>query len=111
MKFVFGNHDADAAPHLERAATEAGVTCLGWGDVVTLGGRRIGVVHGHLGSDLRRVLADRPDFLLSGHSHASLDWCDGPVRRINPGALHRADEFTVAVLDVGSAVVRFLPIT
>jgi hypothetical protein len=30
------------------------------------------------------------------------------VRRINPGALHRADEFTVAVLDVASGELQLL---
>ena len=33
---------------------------------------------------------------------------DGAIRRINPGALHRADEFTVAVLDLETGELRFL---
>ena len=34
--FVFGNHDADAVPALERAAAAAGAICLGWtGTVLT----------------------------------------------------------------------------
>lgn len=108
--FVLGNHDADRLPDLERAARAAGVGCLGWGGVVDVGGRRVGVVHGHLRADLRRVLAEAPDFLLSGHSHIPAAWDDGPTRRINPGALHRADEFTVALLDLRTGAVRFLPI-
>jgi putative phosphoesterase len=106
--FVFGNHDADLVPHLERAAAEFGVTCLGWGGVVELAGKRIGVVHGHLGVDVRRVLATRPDYLLSGHSHIPSESLSGAVRRINPGALHRADEFTVALLEVEAGEVRLL---
>jgi putative phosphoesterase len=106
--FVLGNHDSDMVPHLERAAAEFGVVCLGWGGVVELAGKRVGVAHGHLSADVRRVLAARPDYLLSGHSHLASDGVAGAVRRINPGALHRADEFTVALLEVEGGEVRFL---
>jgi uncharacterized protein len=106
--FVFGNNDADSVPYLERAAAESGSVCLGWGGQVELAGKRIGVVHGHLGIDVRRVQASRPDYLLSGHSHIAADSRDGPTRRINPGALDRADEFTVAVLDLEADHLRFL---
>jgi putative phosphoesterase len=108
--FVFGNHDSDMVPHLRRAAAEHGVGCLEWGGVVELAGKRIGVAHGHMSADMRRVLAARPDYLLSGHSHIAADHVDGSVRRINPGALHRADEFTVALLEVESGELRFLSV-
>ncbi|MGH7172519.1 MAG: metallophosphoesterase family protein [Gemmataceae bacterium] len=106
--FVFGNHDADMVPHLERTAIEFGVVCMGWGGVVELVGKRVGVAHGHMSGDVRRVLAARPDYLLSGHSHIASDRVVGAVRRINPGALYRADEFTVALLEVEAGEVRFL---
>jgi putative phosphoesterase len=105
--FVFGNHDADMVRHLERAAVEFGVVCLGWGGVVELAGKRIGVAHGHIGVDVRRVLTSRPDYLLSGHSHIASVSKSGEVQRINPGALHRADEFTIALLEVEAGQVRF----
>jgi putative phosphoesterase len=106
--FALGNHDADAVPALERAAADAGAVCLGWGGVVELGGRRVGVTHGHLTADVRRVLADRPDYLLCGHSHLAGERAVGGVRRINPGALHRAAEYTVAVLDTATGDVRWV---
>jgi putative phosphoesterase len=106
--FTFGNHDADLVPGLRRAIMEAGAVCLEWGDVVTLGGKRIAVTHGHMHTDVRRLMAARPDYLLSGHSHAALDLRDGPTRRINPGALHQADEFSVALLDLAADEVCFL---
>lgn len=108
--FVFGNHDADAVPHLRRGGVEAGVVCLEWGGVVEFAGRRVGVTHGHLTSDVRHVLAGRPDYLLTGHTHAPSDRTDGTVRRINPGALHRADAFTVALLDLVSGELRTLSV-
>lgn len=106
--FVFGNHDADAVPALRRAAEEFGPVCLGWGGAIELGGRWVGVAHGHMTTDVRRVLAASPDFLLSGHSHEPSDAVVGGVRRINPGALHRAVEYTVAVLELESGALRLL---
>lgn len=108
--FVFGNNDADNLPELRAAANEVGATCLEWGGSVELGGRRLGVVHGHLRTDLRRVLAESPDYVFSGHSHVALDVMVDSVRRINPGALHRASRFTVATLDLALDTVEFLPV-
>jgi putative phosphoesterase len=109
--FVFGNHDADQVPALREAGEELGAVCLGWGGMVELAGKRVGVVHGYLTSDLRRVLAQGPDYLLSGHSHQASDRQEGPVRRINPGALYESDAYTVAVLDLASDAVEFLRVS
>jgi putative phosphoesterase len=108
--FTFGNHDADGVPGLERAASETGAVCLEWGAEVVLADKRVAVTHGHMSTDVRRLLAARPDYLLSGHSHRAGDRYDGPTRRINPGALHDADEYTVALLDLGTDDLRFLPV-
>lgn len=106
--FVFGNHDADSVPALRQAAADLGPTCLGWAGLIGFGGVPVGVAHGHMTSDLRRVLADRPEYLLTGHSHIPSDTTFGGVRRINPGALHRADEYTAAVLDLPTGALQFL---
>lgn len=106
--FVFGNHDADVVPYLRSTASKCGVDCLGWRGVVAMAGKRIAVTHGHMSSDVRHLLASQPDYLLSGHTHIAADEVGAGVRRINPGALSRADEFTVAVLDVASGELRFL---
>ena len=95
-------------PALQRAAGEFGSVCLGWGGVIELGDRRIGVAHGHMTTDIRRVLAEQRAFLFSGHAHFPSDEQVGSVRRINSGALHRADEFTVAVLDLPSGKLEVL---
>ena len=108
--FVFGNHDADMVPALRSAAEEYGATCLGWGGEFTVSQKRIAVVHGHLTRDLRPLLDSQPDYLLSGHSHIARDWREGPTRRINPGALFRAGEFSVVLLDVSADDVRFLSV-
>jgi len=108
--FVFGNHDADVTTALRDTANAEDVHCLNWGGEFTVAGKRIAVVHGHLTMDLKPLLQSEPDYLLSGHSHIAHDWRQGPTRRINPGALFRATEFTVAVLDVTADNVQFLPV-
>jgi putative phosphoesterase len=106
--FVFGNNDSDSVSGLRRVAGEVGAVCLEWGGVIELGGKRIGVTHGHMRIEVKRVLAQGPDYLLSGHSHFADDFRDGAVRRINPGALHRAEEYTVALLDLDRDELEFL---
>lgn len=109
--FVFGNHDSDTVPYLRRAGTEQLAVCLEWGGVMELGGRRVGVTHGHLTSDLRHVLADGPEIVLTGHTHYAFDRVEGGVRRINPGALHRADVFSVALLDLLTGELHILQVS
>ncbi|MDZ4685645.1 MAG: metallophosphoesterase family protein [Planctomycetaceae bacterium] len=108
LYFVFGNNDS--AAELEAAGKDAGATCLGWGGEVTLGGRRIAVTHGHRPTEARRLLAAGPDYLLFGHSHVAVDELAGAVHHINPGALHRASRYTVAVLDLQCGDVRFVEV-
>lgn len=108
--FVFGNHDADLVPHLEEAARQCGATCLGWGGVIELSGKKVGVIHGHLATDRRRVEALAPDYILSGHCHAAFDFVDEGIRRINPGALFRASEFSVGLLDLESGELEFMAV-
>jgi len=108
--FVLGNHDADSAPALRKAAADFGAVCLDWGGVVDLAGRRIGIAHGHMRLDIQRVLAEQPDYLLTGHMHFPIDTMQGSVRRINPGALFRADEFSVGLLELESDKLEFLRI-
>ena len=110
LYFVFGNGDARTTAELELAATTLDATCLGLGGVVELGGKRVGVVHSHLNAEVRRVLADSPEYLLTGHSHIAHDLRDGPLRRINPGALHRASKFTVATLDLATDELKFMEV-
>jgi uncharacterized protein len=108
--FTFGNHDADSVPTLEGAIAAAKGVCLGWGGEVTLAGKRVAVVHGHVRTDVQRLLKGQPDYLLSGHSHLAADRREGVTRRINPGALDEADEFSVAILDLLTDELRFITV-
>jgi uncharacterized protein len=108
--FVFGNNDSDTVPELQKAAWLSGANCLGWSGIVELAGKRIGVAHGHMSTDVRLLLSATPDYLLTGHSHIANDSITAGVRRINPGALHRAIEFTVAVLDLQTDELQFFKV-
>jgi putative phosphoesterase len=107
--FVFGNNDDDF-PALRRAIRALDGICLEWAGEITLAGKRIGVTHGHLQKDVRALLAAEPDYLFSGHSHIATDQREGKTRRINPGALQRAHEYTVALLDLDTDDLRFLTV-
>lgn len=107
--FVFGNNDGDWTA-LKRAIRAANGQYIEWAGEVTHGGKRLGITHGHIRSDVRKLLAARPDYLLTGHSHIAHDYREGPTRRINPGALHRADAYSVALLDLETDDLQFLPI-
>lgn len=109
LYFVFGNND-DNWPALRHTAAQVGARCLDWGGEITLAGKRIGVVHGHLTRDVRKVRDARPDYLLSGHSHIAEDRREGFIRFINPGALHRAAHYSVALLDLETDSLRFLDV-
>jgi uncharacterized protein len=108
--FVFGNNDADNVAAIREAIHDVKGVCLEWAGELVLADKRIAVTHGHVHYDVRRLLAARPDYLLSGHSHVAADYHHGLTRRINPGALHRTDKYTVALLDLVSDELRFLPV-
>jgi putative phosphoesterase len=108
--FVFGNTDWDRAA-LARYAQSVGVACHGAFADLELGGKRIAVIHGDDFKLKQRLLAEQNhDYLLQGHTHLRADERFGKTRLINPGALHRAREKTVALLDSETDVVRFLPV-
>lgn len=108
--FVFGNHDADLVPELESIAERCGATCLGWGGIFEIHDRQIAMAHGHLTMDITPLLEREPHFLLTGHSHEPSEWMQGNVRRICPGALHRAETLTYAMLNLETGGLEIIPL-
>jgi uncharacterized protein len=105
--FVFGNNDWDRAG-LARYAKEIGVVCGDDMGKLSFDGKLIVVTHGDDERLVQRLLDEqRIDYLFVGHTHYRSDHRQGKVRIINPGALYRAREKTVAVLDTASDVVKF----
>ncbi len=88
---------------------------------VVLGGRSLALFHGHESAFhdlLAAAQAGRPapdgaryDYVLHGHTHVAGVRTVGPLRVINPGALHRAAVHTVATLDLARDDVRFWRLT
>jgi putative phosphoesterase len=104
--FVFGNNDFEQAD-LRRAMAAVGGVCLEYGGVATFDRWRVAVTHGDSNHEMRRLAALGPDYLLFGHSHRRADERRGATRWINPGALYRASEWTVAVLGLDSGALTF----
>ena len=106
--FVFGNTDWDRAA-LTRYAKSIGVPCHNALADLDLGGKKFAVTHGDDFKLKQRLLTEqRHDYLLQGHTHLRADERVGRTRIINPGALHRAKEKTVALLDTASDRLSFL---
>lgn len=103
--YVWGNNDYDQAG-LRAAMDATGGVCLGQAGELTLGGRRLGVTHGDSPREFRRLLALQPDYLFFGHTHVPFLRRDGATCQINPGALHRAKNWTVGLLDLETDVYQ-----
>ncbi len=107
---VWGNNDFDRAA-LQRHAQDLGLQWCGAFGELTLDGKRIALTHGDDSRLIDRIIKEqRHDYLFVGHSHVKADGRSGCVRTINPGALHRAKEKTVATLDLSSDMLRFITI-
>jgi predicted phosphodiesterase len=100
--FVWGNCDYDRAG-LERYAKALGVACYGAFGDFTLDGKRMALIHGDDHRLRQQLLAGQEyDYLFQGHTHVPDDRRVGRTRVINPGALHRANPKTAALLDTAA---------
>jgi len=108
--FVCGNCDYDPGS-LAHYAQAVGVRCEPeWADL-ELGGKRIAVTHGDRTNLMQQIVSEgKHDYLLHGHTHVKRNELAGKLRIINPGALHRAKQLTVALLDTEKDSVRFVPV-
>ena len=107
LTFVWGNMDFPDTAQFAYLET-AGIRPPGDVPVlVTLGGKRFAVFHGHEQAFRRAVQELSVDYILHGHTHAARDERLGDVRIINPGALHRARRKTVATLDTAADALTF----
>jgi putative phosphoesterase len=108
--FVWGNCDWDRA-RLQRYGDGIGVPCYGDFADLELVGKRIAILHGDDKARMDRLLAAQEhDYLFHGHTHVRRDERVGKTRVINPGALHRAAEKTVALLDLAADRLEYVRI-
>jgi uncharacterized protein len=106
---VAGNMDRHL-PHLAQVAASGGVTFSPRTVEVPLGdGRYLIATHGddyHLVEEL--ASGGQFPYICLGHAHRRGDTRIGQVRIINPGALHRADPPSFAILDTDTDTLTFL---
>lgn len=97
--FVWGNTD-DPSDGLNTFLATVGLRCQPGPLFVEIAGKRIALCHGHERQFLR--LCERPesDYLFHGHTHVRADHRESGCRIINPGALYRTREKSVATLDL-----------
>lgn len=106
VRLVFGNVDWDA-DSLARYAVSLGVDVdhpMGW---LEMDGKTLVYQHGHEQARMDQALARGVDYLCHGHTHRPRNETLGSTRLINPGALFRAADYTVAVLDTDTGQVQF----
>lgn len=108
---VAGNIDFDPV-ELAQQAAEAGVRFdpIQW--IVPIeDGRTIAVAHGHDARVLHALIrSGQHAYVLHGHTHQPRDERIGPTRVINSGALHRASQPSLAVLDTQRDALEFVPV-
>jgi len=103
---VFGNVDWDRA-ELANYAEDLGIVVdHPAGELETETGV-FAYCHGHDEPVMQRYLDAGVAYLAHGHSHRTRDERVGDTRVINPGALFRADKYTVALLDTASGALTF----
>lgn len=110
---VFGNTDWDTHD-LQAYAERLGISVdhpAGRLEVTTDSGPGIlAYTHGHDNRPMTRALKDNARYLCHGHTHLTTDHKQGQTRVINPGALCRAKEYTVALLDTETDDLTFIRI-
>jgi putative phosphoesterase len=109
---VLGNNDV--AGELNTAAAES--IHLDLTLQLTLGGKRIGVCHGHRPTDLGMFIETGCDVIFRGHSHKAKVETIEETLVINPGSTafsiprSKQDLRSVAVFDTGSLSAEIIPL-
>jgi putative phosphoesterase len=102
--FVLGNVDDPAS--LDAAIRRAGQTCHARFGTLELEGRTIAFLHGDDAGRLRQTIAEgRWDLVCCGHTHVARSVVEGRTHVLNPGALYRTAQPSVAVVRLPSLAV------
>lgn len=106
--FVLGNVDGDESG-FRWAIEDQGGTFHGRIGDVTLAGKRIAVIHGDDHAALQAAIhSGEYDLVCTGHTHKRALERNGRTLVLNPGALHRANPRSFAVLDWPAGDVEFV---
>lgn len=107
--YVMGNNDYH--PEMQAAAVQMpNLTYLGEGGIIKLANKKLAITHGHLNRVVRELLMQQPDYLLSGHTHVAHHEIIQDVTCINPGALHRVAQYSIATLNLATNELQWLTV-
>ncbi|MEM7228282.1 MAG: YfcE family phosphodiesterase [Planctomycetota bacterium] len=106
-RLVFGNCDFDVAG-MTRYAQSLDIQVDHPIGRLHIDGKVVAYTHGHENGLVSEAMDEQVDYLLHGHTHVARDDREGKTRVINPGALHRANRYTVALLDVATDELTWL---
>lgn len=108
VRLIFGNNER------RRDEVQAKALSLGFGSVhdeleLSEDGKLFYIYHGtnelYL---LEQITSGRYDYVLHGHTHKRRNEQIGKTRVINPGALYRAEKYSIAFLDTDTDSVEFV---
>jgi putative phosphoesterase len=109
VHIVFGNCDWDCDA-LSAYAVNLGISVDDPVGRLKADGRVVVFQHGHQEAAMEQTLAGGADYLCHGHTHEARDDQLGATRVINPGALFRASQYSVALLDTATGEVQFITV-
>ena len=110
VRLVFGNTDWDE-PALARHARNLGIRVDHPTGRIELGAGVLKFMHGHDQRAMHQALQQKVAYLCYGHTHTAADHRQGPTRLINPGALFRARQLSIGLLDTNRDELSFLQLT
>lgn len=107
---VFGNVDWDLGD-LGRYAADLNIRVEHpVGRIELPDGRAFVFTHGDNAKLMQQALEQQVAYLCHGHTHLAQDECIRSTRVINPGALSRAAQYSVALIDTESDGLTFYPV-
>lgn len=106
---VFGNNDDDAQM-LARYAQHLGIQTHSPAGTLSFGDDTLVFCHGHQPEIIDKAIKNRCKWVCHGHTHQRCDIYRQATRIINPGALFRTPQYTVATLETQSNSVAFFPL-
>jgi len=106
--FVFGNCDA-ALAQMRRTMQDCGQTCHERFGSLTIGGRKIAFLHGDDPVKFdESVRCGEYDLVCYGHTHKFEHHQVGNTLVLNPGAIHRANPHSIAIVNLETMEVTQL---
>ena len=104
---VLGNGDLIDSEEIDVKANELGMKSVNLKVEFDLAGKKFLVFHGHDVPMYREAVASgKYNYIIKGHTHHFENYVSNECRIINPGAVYRHDESSIAILDIETGKVE-----